>query len=354
MYGVWLSSERQAALDRKLVTALRHAQYAEARTLLEHGADPNTQVHEVPPEQWAPVREAWYRLRFGTSYSDAADPPLLLGRPRLERSRRAAVLSAADEASRAGVLASLIRHGARVDARSARGLTLVQTAAADGDATLLNALLAHGASQRTAPNTPPPLNLASGAATEILVRHGADVNALFVSSNPSDAYLFDPEDVATPLSHAARRRDLNALRLLLEKGAVPRVCTKVTQGAPPGHASAHFSAAPLLDITAADTDILELFLHRYGDLNRRNESGITLLEEVVTSPYLDADNRQGRKEPLVRLLLGRGASPTMRNAAGVSAVEAAAAELAHVRARPRTAARAGAVLQLLQSAAARP
>src|SRR5260221_9444206 len=66
--------------------------------------------------------------------------------------------------------------------------------------------------------------------------------------------------------------------------------------------------------------LLTLFLKRYGDINRRNETGMPLLEEEIAEPDFDADRHMTRKSEMVRILLPQGARPKEPDAYGGTAL----------------------------------
>ncbi len=318
--------ERQSALNRQLIEALRRAHYSEARTLLNRGADANTRPESPSPDRWQVVSELWRQIRGKPSLRERSDPPLLLCRPRLERSRKAAVLPPQEEQDRERTLEALIRHGAEVDALTMSGLTLLQTAALQDDKTLLRVLLDHDAKLNPRHGTPPPLNLASGESARMLIERGADVNALFVSQMDSDLarlILPDPSAIVTPLSHAVAQHDEVGVRLLLEHGAAPKVCRKVISGTGGRPGSAVFGVALLFEYCSSSPDLLALFLRAYGDINKRNdETGMSLLEEEITMP--DDEWKMIQKEEAIPILLKLGARPTVPDARGGTALTEAA------------------------------
>lgn len=117
----------------------------------------------------------------------------------------------------------LLSNGSKPDARTRlRGLTPLHMAAENGDAALIEALLKAGA-QADAANesgtTPLMIASASGniVAVETLLAHGADVNAR------------EKANGQTALFFAASHDCADVLRLLLSKGADPKIKTPVAK-----------------------------------------------------------------------------------------------------------------------------
>ena len=154
--ALFAHQERQSDLNRRLVAALRRAHYRDARALLDQGADANTRPAAPVADRWQVLSDVWRQIRGMPRPRENSDPPLLLCRPRLERSRRAARLPPPDEHERELTLEALVRHGANVDAVSMSSLTLLQSAALQYDDTLLRVLLKHGARMNAPTGTPPP------------------------------------------------------------------------------------------------------------------------------------------------------------------------------------------------------
>lgn len=292
---------RRAELDVRLLDALHRGNYSDARRLLNEGANPNFRPLSGMPDQWQPLRDFRDLLAGRRNIHELSDPPLLVCRPRIERSRQAAVLPETEEADRRKTLESLVQHGADVNAATAAGQTLVQTAALQSDVTLLGVLLAHGASLRAPKGTAPPLNLAMGPSMRMLIEHGANVNSVFMPEHPTFTILSDAESIITPLTRAVHAHDQESVRLLLKRGAEPYVCTKIAFR--PGAAAVlTLRTAPLLDSCWDDPELRTLFFNRYSDINRRNDTGKTLLDEVRVS-----DLETPRKSILIHDLESRGA-----------------------------------------------
>jgi ankyrin repeat protein len=164
------------------------------------------------------------------------------------------------------------------------------------DVTLLKQLLAHGAD----PNAP--------LKTPILARY----------HNIGDAQLGAG---ATPLMRAARSRDVEAMRLLLDSGAdvKPQAANGATAlmfAATPPRGTAVGAASAALSTSApsdeAVLDAVRLCLDRGADINAVNANGQTALHLAAPAGQADA---------VVKLLLSRGANPEIRDKQGRTALD---------------------------------
>jgi len=117
----------------------------------------------------------------------------------------------------------LLASGAKADVRTRlRGLTPLQMAAENGDAALIDALLQGGATAdvtNDSGTTPLMVAAASGSTATVatLLAHGADINA------------HEKTYGQTALFFAADRNRADVVRLLLSKGADPKVKTTITK-----------------------------------------------------------------------------------------------------------------------------
>src|SRR5262245_61508486 len=172
-------------------------------------------------------------------------------------SLRAAEGTVADAAMRGdrGVVLSLIKQGADVNAPQGDGVTALHWAARNGDADLVAALGKAGANPRANPRlgSYAPLHLAAerGAAAAItaLVGAGAPVDArtstgatplMFAASagdtaaiaalldRGADVNAKETDRWQTPLMFAAANNGIDAVKLLLARGANPNAATKPT------------------------------------------------------------------------------------------------------------------------------
>src|SRR5438067_1183403 len=84
---LFIHEQRQTALDHKLIEAIRRAHYAEARALLDRGADANARNTPPQDDRWQVLTDIWRQVRGMPRPRERFDPPLLLCRPRVERSR---------------------------------------------------------------------------------------------------------------------------------------------------------------------------------------------------------------------------------------------------------------------------
>lgn len=303
--GAYLQSSAGARFHLPLILAVERYRTADVASLLKQGADPNTrEIYE------GSLSERLSQLLGGGGGHVATDYETVLIAAarrnqvdvvRLLLEHGAAVdlkygrteqLAALNVAAGAGAIESmklLIAHGADVNAADAKGMTpLFGAVFADfqneqkygrlkGESCVA-LLLAHGANVNVrAKGGETPLLTDAGArshaALSLLLSRGADVNA-------------HDDQGLTALMRAIRSRDPEAARQLLDHGA--RVNDQEAQGKTALQmAVEHFSAVPQAPSTGVPLGLKE----REGDL------------------------------VMVRLLLGRGADPGLKDKTGKSILQ---------------------------------
>ncbi|WP_374438545.1 ankyrin repeat domain-containing protein [Inhella sp.] len=277
---------------------------------------------EPPP--WRPLieRDALEALR--AQVGEPPDPAWLQGTP------GASPLILAVQAGATRSAQWLLRQGAPVDARTARGSSALALASARGDVAMVRTLALAGAQLGLkSPNGYQPLDWALeyghlGAVQALLElweqRAGADagslpllravaaqdlgrLNALLRAGH--DPTQPNPSGFA-PLALAARIGPLPLLQSLLAHGADPRV------GGHPGHdvAGALNQAARGLQV-----ELARVLIDAGAEVNRGNAKGFTPLHLAAFT-----DREQGA---LTTLLLARGAAPRQRAADGYDALDVA-------------------------------
>jgi ankyrin repeat protein len=227
----------------------------------------------------------------------------------------------------------MLARGAAVEARNRRGATALSVAAGRGAREIATLLLNAGAGlEHRDLNGATPLLIAARAGRRrmvgLLLEAGADVN------------VADRQGI-TPLMAAAFDGDARLLRLLLGAGAridardaqgkgaivyaagraYPRIVSALLEAGADadgvwGHdltplmwAAGHANDAPAADGVA----VAGILLDAGAELQRRDDRGRTALMIAA---------QRGHRE-MVTFLLGRGADPTLRDRAGLSAADLA-------------------------------
>ena len=205
----------------QLVDAAQRQDREEIRSLLQQGADVNTQQADGATAlhwaaHWDDVESARLLIRAGAdvkAVNDYAVTPLSL-----------ACLNGS-----AVMVESLLTAEADPNAAGLTGVTPLMTAARTGSAAVVKALLAHGArveaTELLKGQTALMWAVSEGHldVVQLLIEAGADVNArsmakTVVRANVAKALAVE-EGAFTPLHFAARQGDLESARLLLDSGA---------------------------------------------------------------------------------------------------------------------------------------
>ena len=307
----------------QLVDAAQRQDREEIRSLLQQGADVNTQQADGATAlhwavHWDDVESARLLIRAGAdvkAVNDYAVTPLSL-----------ACLNGS-----AVMVESLLTAEADPNAAGLTGVTPLMTAARTGSAAVVKALLAHGArveaTELLEGQTALMWAVSEGhlAVVQLLIEAGADVNARSIAKTVVRG-LLQPETLTveegafTPLHFAARQGDLESARLLLDSGA--NVNARTVDGL----------TALLVATVRGHTTLAKLLLEKGADPNVAN-SGFAAIHwaagawksDFMTSgagrgisPEADAEwgavsGLQGAaKLDLIGALLAYGADPNVR------------------------------------------
>jgi ankyrin repeat protein len=157
---------------------------------------------------------------------------------------------------------------------------------------------------------------------QMLLARGADPNKPYTKKIPAREAQGDIKVTAgaTPLFRATKSTDLPAIRLLLQKGANPSIAT--TDHTTPLMVAAG-QGAPLTvtedTIQGADkgdpVDVLNLFVQAGADVNTANDLGFTAMHYAA----------QGGRNRIVEFLAANGAKLDVKNNAGKTPLDLAAA-----------------------------
>ena len=156
----------------------------------------------------------------------------------------------------------------------------------------------------------------------MLLDHGADVNAKLTAMPPYRAKLDRGNDFmfqagATPLLRAAKAADLPAIKLLLDRGADPKVGTNRT-GITPLLAAAGVGTNESDSTGRQKTQqdaiaALQLFLDRGLDLNAPDNNGRTALHGAALQGYND----------VIKFLAAKGAAFDAKDNKGFTPLDVA-------------------------------
>jgi ankyrin repeat protein len=210
----------------------------------------------------------------------------------------------------------LLDAGARIDDTAAVGTTALVVAAQYGHRAVAALLLDKGADPNAARAGHAALHWATLRSDTELVRallsHGANPNVRLSTGTPlkrsGGEYAFDKFLIgATPFLLAARKADVDVMRVLVAGGANPTL--SLNDGRTPVMAAAEANNKGLLRARPVEGRILEavkVALDLGVDVNAANQTGNTALHMAVANKF----------ETVVRLLAERGARLDARNQKG--------------------------------------
>jgi ankyrin repeat protein len=305
-----------------LMWAVDEGHPAMVKELIGHGADVNavSNVNKWERQNTAEPREKWLPLGGLT--------PLLF-------------------AARQGCVECtqiLLDAGAKINTADPDGISPVLMAIINGHYDVAGFLLNRGADPNLADdtgraalfsavdfNTMPASNrpapkvidnqMTSLELIKLLLDKGADVNAQLKKQQPYRAKLDRGDDTmlttgTTPLLRAAKAADIPAMRLLLAKGADPKLATRA--GITPlmaaaGLGSKEEDATGRFKTEAEAIEAIQLCLDAGVDINAANGQGQTALHAAALKGY----------DKVVEFLAGRGANLTTKDRQGKTPLDAA-------------------------------
>jgi len=257
-------ANRQAQLDRALLSEVKHQETDRVISLLAAGADANTK--DVPSSSRLIWRRLWDRLRGRNVSAKPAQSALLVAVQGLPGTGPAT--------ENIPLTKALLDRGADVNARDEQGTTALMSAAMYGYPATVQLLLERGAT----------INLAD------------DESYVLVGGSFGTAKA--PLGRRTALQYASEFGNVQIMRMLLKQGAD----TNVRNG---------YGQSLVMEAVASGTTTqLRLLLTSGADVNATDKDGDTALMYAVNSGYLDT----------ISLLVQHGADVNARNKKGETAL----------------------------------
>lgn len=230
------------------------------------------------------------------------------------------------------VVRSLLDHGADPDARQRNGQTAILWAAAEGNGEVVDLLIDAGADYKTplaSGFTPMTFAIREGKVDVVrrLLARAVDVNE---PMRPEKRAAGGPQNGMSPLLMAVENGHFELAELLLEKGADPNDIR-------PGYTALHAitwvrkplrgdgDPPPIGSGKRTSLDLVQTLVAKGADVNARHgkhRPANSALNRTDATPFLLAC--ETGDVPLMKLLLGSGADPTITNADNVTPLLAAA------------------------------
>jgi uncharacterized protein len=286
-----LSAQERAAIER-VFQAIRNDDLAALRRLVAETGPNASGARGVTP------------LMYAAMYGTPAQVSLLLDAGADVNARNefngTALICAAGDPVKSRLL---VEHGADVNARSDAGQTpLVVAVRGGGNGALVRLLLNKGADARAIGGNRQSVLLKAAATGDVeimrlLLDHGADVNLASTSQG------------MTPLGSAISSYHIDAVKLLLERGARIDIPGMDDHGRVRNGRLALGNLAPLmLAAPYGSPALIHLLLKAGSEVNATDERGMTALMLAVASETQDA--------VVVKRLLSAGADVNVRSTSG--------------------------------------
>jgi ankyrin repeat protein len=216
----------------------------------------------------------------------------------------------------------LVAKGVDVNARSKMGRTpLLLAASYGGNSEVVRLLLAKGAKVITRDNFEiTPLIAATQAndlaTVKLLLEQGADIKGVDIHSKEmAERVLTGPASAGfTPLMFAAAEGNVEVVRLLLARGAdVNAVCSAKTPAVKNGPVALASLTALTLAAAYGGPDTIKVLLDHGAKVDAQDLRGMTPLMLAISTDRADAR--------VVRLLLEKGADPSIKSASNETAID---------------------------------